>query len=167
MVFLRTLSGKTAVLDVQQTSTVADLKAAIERLEGIEAEEQRVIFAGELISIPLNPESLYGKQLDDEELTLADFGIEELSTLDVELRLLGGGKKRKKKVYTTPKKIKHKRKKVKLPVLKYYKVSDDGAIERLRVECTSANCGGGVFMAKHKDRHYCGKCHSTLIEQKK
>ena len=37
-------------------------------------------------------------------------------------RLLGGGKKRKKKVYTTPKKIKHKRKKVKLAVLKYYEV---------------------------------------------
>lgn len=37
-------------------------------------------------------------------------------------RLLGGGKKRKKKVYTTPKKIKHKRKKVKLAVLKLYKV---------------------------------------------
>ena len=34
----------------------------------------------------------------------------------------GGGKKRKKKNYTTPKKIKHKRKKVKLSVLKYYKV---------------------------------------------
>lgn len=57
MVFLRTLSGATAVLDVQQTSTVADLKAAIERLEGIEAEEQRILFAGELISILLNPES--------------------------------------------------------------------------------------------------------------
>ena len=38
-------------------------------------------------------------------------------------RLLGGGKKRKKKVYTTPKKIKHKRKKVKLSVLKFYEVS--------------------------------------------
>ena len=37
-------------------------------------------------------------------------------------RLLGG-KKRKKKVYTPPKKIKHKRKKVKLSVLKFYEVS--------------------------------------------
>ena len=37
-------------------------------------------------------------------------------------RLRGGGKKRKKKTYTTPKKNKHKRKKVKLAVLKYYKV---------------------------------------------
>ena len=38
------------------------------------------------------------------------------------LRLRGGAKKRKKKSYTTPKKNKHKRKKVKLAVLKYYKV---------------------------------------------
>ena len=51
------------------------------------------------------------------------------------LRLRGGGKKRKKKVYTTPKKIKHKRKKTKLAVLKYYKVDGDGKIERLRREC--------------------------------
>ena len=50
-------------------------------------------------------------------------------------RLCAGGKKRKKKVYTTPKKIKHKRKKVKLAVLKYYKVDGDGKIERLRREC--------------------------------
>lgn len=36
--------------------------------------------------------------------------------------MLGGGKKRKKKQYTGPKKQKHVRKKVKLPVLKLYKV---------------------------------------------
>ena len=38
-------------------------------------------------------------------------------------------------MYTTPKKIKHKRKKTKLAVLKYYKVDGDGKIERLRREC--------------------------------
>ena len=43
------------------------------------------------------------------------------STLHLVLRLRGGAKKRKKS-YTTPKKNKHKRKKVKLAVLKYYKV---------------------------------------------
>jgi small subunit ribosomal protein S27Ae len=51
------------------------------------------------------------------------------------LRLRGGAKKRKKKVYSTPKKIKHKRKKVKLAVLKFYKVDGEGKIERLRREC--------------------------------
>merc|ERR1719422_352376 len=34
--------------------------------------------------------------------------------------------------YTTPKKIKHKHRKVKLAVLKYYKVDDNGKINRLR-----------------------------------
>jgi len=38
------------------------------------------------------------------------------------LRLRGGGKKRKKKVYTKPKKIRHKHKSVKLATLKFYKV---------------------------------------------
>ena len=37
---------------------------------------------------------------------------------------------------TTPKKIKHKRKKVKMAILKYYKVGSDGKIQRLRRECT-------------------------------
>ncbi|KAI6220839.1 Ubiquitin-like domain-containing protein [Aphelenchoides fujianensis] len=74
--------------------------------------------------------------------------------------------KRKKKVYTTPKKIKHKRKKVKLSTLKFYKIDDDDNITRLRSECNAVSCGGGVFMAKHKNRLYCGRCHQTLIEQK-
>ena len=45
------------------------------------------------------------------------------------------------RVYTTPKKIKHKRKKTKLAVLKYYKVDGDGKIERLRRECPAEQVG--------------------------
>ena len=63
------------------------------------------------------------------------------------LRLRGGAKKRKKKVYTTPKKIKHKRKKTKLAVLKYYKVDGDGKIERLRRECPTAEVGGDTELS--------------------
>lgn len=107
------------------------------------------------------------------------------------LRLRGGAKKRKKKSYTTPKKNKHKRKKVKLAVLKYYKVGtvtwhqdgallcfpaisplvllqvdENGKIHRLRRECPADECGAGVFMASHFDRHYCGKCCLTYCFNK-
>lgn len=112
------------------------------------------------------------------------------STLHLVLRLRGGAKKRKKKSYTTPKKNKHKRKKVKLAVLKYYKVwlepaaaepgsvsasgltsvvlqvDENGKIHRLRRECPADECGAGVFMASHFDRHYCGKCTLTYCFNK-
>jgi small subunit ribosomal protein S27Ae len=76
-----------------------------------------------VLGIPVDEQrlTLGGISLDD-ELTLDECHIEEESTLYVLLDLEGGGKKRKKKTYSTPKKNKHKRKKVKLAVLKYYKV---------------------------------------------
>ena len=78
------------------------------------------------------------------------------------LRLRGGGKKRKKKTYTKPKKIKHKYKNVKLAVLKYYKVDGD-KVERLRKSCPQEGCGPGILMAQHYDRLYCGKCHYRIV----
>nr|6GQ1_AW Chain AW, Ubiquitin-40S ribosomal protein S31 [Saccharomyces cerevisiae S288C]6GQB_AW Chain AW, Ubiquitin-40S ribosomal protein S31 [Saccharomyces cerevisiae S288C]6GQV_AW Chain AW, Ubiquitin-40S ribosomal protein S31 [Saccharomyces cerevisiae] len=32
---------------------------------------------------------------------------------------------------------------------------------KLRRECSNPTCGAGVFLANHKDRLYCGKCHSV------
>ena len=41
------------------------------------------------------------------------------------------------------------------------KVSD--LIKNKRKFCT--RCGDGVYMAEHKDRFYCGKCHMTEFKR--
>merc|ERR1711957_1031050 len=97
---------------------------------------------------------------------LSTCGLEEDSTLFLASELAGGVKKRKKKTYTKPKKIKHKRKKVKLAVLKFYKVDSNDKVTRLRRECPHEICGPGVFMAMHFNRYYCGKCHLTYLIKK-
>ena len=125
-------------------------KSRIESQCGLPVDEQNLVFGGRALSI---------------EEVLAECGLIEESPVFANLGLDGGAKKRKKKTYTKPKKIKHKRKKVKFAVLKFNKVDSNDKVTRLRRECPHELCGPGVFMAMHHNRYYCGKCQPDLLDQ--
>ena len=142
--FIKTLTEKTLSLQVNPSETIYDIKERIEVEEGIDADFQRLVYAGH--------------NLEDEQ-TLVALGVEENATMFLNLDLLGG-KKKKKKAFTTKKKGHHKHVNVKLAVLKFYTVDGNGNVSRTRKSCP--NCGVGVFMAKHFDRLHCGKCALTF-----
>ncbi|KEG10013.1 ubiquitin/ribosomal protein S27a [Trypanosoma grayi] len=147
--FLRSAAGKTVVVQATAQETVASLKS------------KAGVCAGDLF--------FGGRCLCDEAL-LAEYGLQRESTIQVVVPVEGGkGKKKKKKIFTKPKKPIHRHKLEKMRALKYFKVTenDDGSfkVERTRTECPGPNCGAGVFMANHKGRKYCGKCHLTFSAQ--
>ena len=150
-IFVKDIAGKTLTLSACPEEDVSSLKQQITGVQGIPAEEQRLSYGG--------------RPLSDNDI-LGECGVTDDATVFMSMNLLGGAKKRKKKTYTKPKKIKHKRKKVKLAVLKFYKVDANEKVQRLRKECPHELCGPGVFMAMHFNRYYCGKCGLTYVIKK-
>ncbi|XP_044984557.1 ubiquitin-like [Hordeum vulgare subsp. vulgare] len=84
-IFVKTITGRTLMLEVESTDTVDSVKAQIQDKQGVTSGSQD----------PQQLPSLLfaGKQLDDEEdgRTLADYGVGKESTLTKVLGLSGGG----------------------------------------------------------------------------
>ncbi|KAI0985642.1 hypothetical protein GJ496_001622 [Pomphorhynchus laevis] len=148
--FVRNTEGNqtyTIEIDNIKDATISDVKSLILQRTGCSLDNQRII---------------YGLRDLDDDSKLCENNIFDKCTLNL-VPVLDGGAKKKKKVYMTPKKTKHSKKKVKLAVLKYYKVMENGEVVRCRRECSSEQCGAGVFMATHFDRYYCGRCALTYM----
>merc|ERR1712127_1072720 len=106
--------------------SVATLRSEIE--EQTECEIDRIVFGT--------------AQLSTED-SVSAAGLESECTVHALVDAEGGKRKRKKKVHTTPKKIKHTHKKRKQE---------------------SPRCPPGTYMAEHPDRFVCGKTGQTYFK---
>jgi small subunit ribosomal protein S27Ae len=142
-ILVKTLTGKTVNIQSNNSSSVESFKSQVEAVIGVPSDEQKLIHNGSCLE--------NGK-------LLTDYSVSEESYIYLVISLEGGAKGKKKKKDKKPIKKKHKKRKVKLAILRYYKVEGD-RVNRIRQMCKV--CPPGTFIADHKDRLYCGRCHTT------
>ena len=129
---VKTLTGKSSTFEVEESTSINELRNMIQDVLSVPSDEQKLIFNGKLI----------------EEGFCSDYNLMEEAAIHMLVAIEGGKGKKKKKVVKKAKK-KHKKKKVKMAVVKYFKVEGDKVV-RLRERSKT-----GTFLADLKDRLYC------------
>ena len=136
-ILIETITGERTICN---EDSIEGIMNHIESTMGIPQDEQTLLFNGKKLEL--------GKNLND-------FSLVDNSKINLIISLKGGAKGKKKKKEVKKTKKKHVHKKVKLAILKYYKVEGDKVI-RLTQMCNV--CPPGTFLAEHADRLYCGRC---------
>lgn len=73
--FIKTLTGKTIILEVERAESVDNIKAKIQEQEGIPINQQRLIYGGKLLT---------------DEIITPDYFLSERSVIHLVLKLRGG-----------------------------------------------------------------------------
>ena len=142
-ILIETITGQSTTCN---EDSIEGIMNHIQSQMGIPIDEQTLLFNGKKLEM--------GKSLNE-------FSLVENSKINLIISLKGGAKGKKKKKETKKTKKKHVHKKVKLAILKYYKVEGDKVI-RLKQMCKV--CPPGTFLAEHADRLYCGRCRTAYTK---
>ena len=142
-ILIETITGQSTTCN---EDSIEGIMNHIQSQMGIPIDEQTLLFNGKKLEM--------GKSLNE-------FSLVENSKINLIISLKGGAKGKKKKKETKKTKKKHVHKKVKLAILKYYKIEGDKVI-RLKQMCKV--CPPGTFLAEHSDRLYCGRCRTAYTK---